>query len=90
MVSSRYPIDDFTHQDTWRLFRILSEFVDGFEAMSQVGPAVTIFGLARTRSRNRHYVVARALARKLAHALQAGPSKAGAAKARPSKTGGGL
>ncbi|HWN82020.1 MAG TPA: TIGR00730 family Rossman fold protein [Candidatus Udaeobacter sp.] len=66
MVSSRYPIDDFTHQDTWRLFRILSEFVDGFEAMSQVGPAVSIFGSARTRPRNRHYLAARALARKLA------------------------
>jgi uncharacterized protein (TIGR00730 family) len=67
MVSSRYLIDDFTHQDTWRLFRILSEFVDGFEAMSQVGPAVTIFGSARTRPRNRHYLAARTLARKLAH-----------------------
>jgi uncharacterized protein (TIGR00730 family) len=67
MVSSRYLIDDFTHQDTWRLFRILSEFVDGFEAMSQVGPAVSIFGSARTRPRNRHYIAARTLARKLAH-----------------------
>jgi uncharacterized protein (TIGR00730 family) len=66
MVSSRYLIDDFTHQDTWRLFRILSEFVDGFEAMSQVGPAVSIFGSARTRPRNRHYLAARTLARKLA------------------------
>jgi uncharacterized protein (TIGR00730 family) len=60
-------IDDFTHQNTWRLFRILSEFVDGFETMSQVGPAVSIFGSARTRPRNRHYVAARTLARKLAH-----------------------
>jgi uncharacterized protein (TIGR00730 family) len=67
MVSSRYLIDDFTHQDTWRLFRILSEFVDGFEAMSQVGPAVSIFGSARMRPRNRHYLAARTLARKLAN-----------------------
>jgi uncharacterized protein (TIGR00730 family) len=66
MVSSRYPIDDFTHQDTWRLFRILSEFVDGFEAMSQVGPAVSIFGSARTSARSRHYQAARRLARTLA------------------------
>ena len=67
MVSSRYLIDDFTQQDTWRLFRILSEFVDGFETMSQVGPAVSIFGSARTRPRNRHYLAARTLARKLAN-----------------------
>ncbi len=35
-------------RETWRLFRILSEFVDGFEVMSEVGPAVTVFGSART------------------------------------------
>ena len=35
-------------QETWRLFRILSEFVEGFETMSQVGKAVTVFGSART------------------------------------------
>jgi uncharacterized protein (TIGR00730 family) len=66
MVHSRYVIDDFTRQDTWRLFRILSEFVDGFEAMSQVGPAVSIFGSARTRPQHRYYAAARALARGLA------------------------
>ncbi len=36
-------------RETWRLFRILSEFVDGFEVMSEVGPAVTVFGSARTQ-----------------------------------------
>ena len=36
-------------RETWRLFRILSEFVDGFEIMSEVGPAVTVFGSSRTR-----------------------------------------
>jgi len=35
-------------RETWRLFRILSEFVDGFEVMSEVGPAITVFGSART------------------------------------------
>jgi len=35
-------------RETWRLFRIISEFVDGFEVMSAVGPAVTVFGSART------------------------------------------
>lgn len=35
-------------QESWRLFRIISEFVDGFEVMSEIGPAVTVFGSART------------------------------------------
>jgi uncharacterized protein (TIGR00730 family) len=42
-------------RETWRLFRILSEFVDGFEVMSEVGPAVTVFGSARTRPDNPVY-----------------------------------
>ncbi len=36
-------------REAWRLFRILSEFVDGFETMSDIGPAVTVFGSARTQ-----------------------------------------
>lgn len=35
--------------ETWRLFRILSEFVDGFDTMAPVGPAITVFGSARTK-----------------------------------------
>jgi len=41
-------LDDFTKQDPWRIFRIMSEFVDSFEEMSQIGPAITVFGSART------------------------------------------
>lgn len=40
--------------DTWRLFRIMAEFVEGFETLSQVGPCITIFGSART-SRGEDY-----------------------------------
>lgn len=42
-------------RETWRLFRILSEFVDGFEVMSEVGPAVTVFGSARTQEGDAAY-----------------------------------
>ena len=38
---------DFTSQEPWRLFRIMAEFVDSFEEMSKVGPAVSVFGSAR-------------------------------------------
>lgn len=39
---------DFTSQEPWRMFRILAEFVDSFEALSKIGPAISIFGSART------------------------------------------
>jgi hypothetical protein len=52
--------------DTWRIFRIMSEFVEGFETMSHIGPAVSIFGSARTPRSHRDYQQARKFARMLA------------------------
>ena len=49
----------FLHSDPWRALRILSEFVDGFDALSRVGPAVTVFGSARTVEADPWYGVAR-------------------------------
>ena len=57
---------EFIQQDPWRVFRIMSEFVEGFEAMSQVGPGVSIFGSARTPRSHNDYAQARRLARMLA------------------------
>ena len=42
--------NNFVREDPWRIFRIMAEFVDSFETMSKVGPAVTVFGSARTKS----------------------------------------
>ncbi len=42
-------------QETWRLFRIMAEFVDGFETMSDIGPAVSVFGSARLQPDNLYY-----------------------------------
>ncbi len=42
-------------KDTWRMFRILSEFVDGFETLNKIGPAVSVFGSARTKPDDPHY-----------------------------------
>ena len=58
--------DDKFHNDTWRIFRIMSEFVEGFETMGRLGPAVSIFGSSRTPSSHWHYRKARTLARRLA------------------------
>ncbi|MBN1255616.1 MAG: TIGR00730 family Rossman fold protein [Deltaproteobacteria bacterium] len=44
MAERQYLIDDITIKDSWRLFRILSEFVEGFETLADVQPAVSIFG----------------------------------------------
>jgi len=50
--------DDFTSQDTWRIFRIMAEFVEGFEVLARIGPAVTIFGSARTKPGDKYYRLA--------------------------------
>ena len=42
-------------EDPWRVFRIMAEFVDGFHELSDIGPAVTIFGSARTKTNHRWY-----------------------------------
>ena len=49
MPENQYLIDTFTVHESWRLFRILSEFVDGIEALSEIQPAVSIFGSARVK-----------------------------------------
>lgn len=56
----------FTKEDPWRIFRIMAEFVDSFETLSQIGPAVTIFGSARLAPKNPHYQMAVALGKMLA------------------------
>ncbi len=53
-----------TH-NAWQIFRIMAEFVEGFEALSKIGPCVTIFGSARTNSGNKYYKLAEEIANKL-------------------------
>ena len=56
----------FIHEDPWRIFRIMAEFVDSFQTMSTVGPAVTIFGSARTKPSDKYYRAAQAIGKGLA------------------------
>ena len=59
---------EFLDSDPWRSLRILSEFVEGFDALAEVGPAVSVFGSARVGAENRYYGRARELGRMLAEA----------------------
>jgi uncharacterized protein (TIGR00730 family) len=54
--------------DSWAIFKIMGEFVNGFEKMSAIGPCVTIFGSARTRQENEYYQLTVDIARKIAEA----------------------
>jgi uncharacterized protein (TIGR00730 family) len=58
--------NNFIREDPWRIFRIMSEFVDSFQTMSHVGPAVTIFGSARTLPADKYYKAAQEIAKGLA------------------------
>lgn len=62
----KYLIDEIGPEEAWRLFRILAEFVEGFDALAGVEPAVTFFGSARSTERDWEYRAARSLAAKLA------------------------
>ncbi len=58
---------DFAQHDTWRVFRIMAEFVEGFETLHNLGPAVSIFGSARGQEdKDKYYDKARLTAKKLA------------------------
>ena len=85
---------DFTDQESWRVFRIMAEFVEGFEELAQVGKAVSIFGSARTPAEDPYYKKARETTKLLAEAgyaiiTGAGPGIMEAAN-RGAKDGGGL
>ena len=54
--------------DSWAIFKIMSEFVNGFESMSRIGPCVTIFGSARTKPENPNYLLAEKIAYKISKA----------------------
>jgi uncharacterized protein (TIGR00730 family) len=56
----------FVKEDPWRIFRIMAEFVDSFETLSQTGPAVTVFGSARVLPKDPNYLAAVELAKGLA------------------------
>jgi len=52
--------------DSWQIFKIMAEFVDGFDKLAKIGPCVSIFGSARTHNDNKYYEMSEACARLLA------------------------
>ena len=62
---ARFEINDLGKEESWRLFRIIGEFVDGFDALSSILPAVTVYGSARIRPDNPYYETARDIGRLL-------------------------
>lgn len=92
LLDSRGP-SDWVHTDPWRVLRIQSEFVEGFGALAELGPAVSVFGSARTPADHKHYAQAEEVGAKLAQAGFAvitggGPGTMEAANRGASQAGG--
>ena len=60
--NGHYPINDFKSGESWRLFKIMGEFVEGIDGLHKLGPAVSIFGSARTGPEHPYYKMAENLA----------------------------
>lgn len=58
MHTSKKDWTEIKTNDSWAIFKIMAEFVEAFERMSKIGPCVSIFGSARTKSENKYYSIA--------------------------------
>jgi hypothetical protein len=84
---------DWVHTDPWRVMRIQAEFIEGFGALAELGPAISVFGSARTQPDHPSYAVAELVGRRLAEAGFAvitggGPGTMEAANKGASQAGG--
>ena len=92
LLDSRGP-SDWVHTDPWRVLRIQAEFVEGFGALAELGPAIAVFGSARTPADHPSYAQAEEVGRELAEAGFAvitggGPGAMEAANKGASEAGG--
>jgi uncharacterized protein (TIGR00730 family) len=65
-VNKRWP--EVASTMSWSIFKIMAEFVDGYQALARIGPCVSLFGSARTQPDHPHYKLAEEIASKLSHA----------------------
>ncbi len=93
MLEKQYLIDSISINDTWRLFKILAEFVDGFEELHDIYPCVSIFGSARVKPGDDIYektvIIARKLAQNGYHIITGGGPGVMEAGNKGAKEGGG-
>ena len=66
MNTTRRDWTEIKTNDSWAIFKIMSEFVEGYERMSKIGPCVSIFGSARTKPDNKYFQLTIDIAEKLA------------------------
>src|SRR5512137_2664171 len=66
MPDKQYVINDITIKDSWRMFHIIAELVEGFEALAEIHPSVSIFGSSRVNSDDKFYQKAAQVAQLLA------------------------
>jgi uncharacterized protein (TIGR00730 family) len=67
-MTERYEINQLEKEESWRMFRIIGELVEGFDALSQITPAVTVYGSARARPGDSVYDMAETIGRAIAKA----------------------
>jgi len=60
--------DNFTTEEPWRVFRIMGEFVEGFDVLSKLGPAVSIFGSSKSKRNDKYYKITQEVASRLVRA----------------------
>lgn len=68
MNAIRKDWNEIKTNDSWAIFKIMSEFVEGYERMARIGPCISIFGSARTKEENKYYQLSVEIAGKLAEA----------------------
>jgi hypothetical protein len=68
MNKIRKDWNDIKINDSWAIFKIMSEFVEGYERMAKIGPCISIFGSARTKPDNKYYQIGVEIGEKLAEA----------------------
>lgn len=64
-MANGYEINDLAKEESWRMFRIIGELVEGFDRLSDIEPAVTIYGSARLRRDDKLYAQTEEIARRL-------------------------
>ncbi len=66
MTLTKKDWNEIKTNDYWAIFKIMSEFVEGYEKMAKIGPCISIFGSARTKPENKYYQLGVEIAEKLA------------------------